>query len=363
MASVSDAIPAVNSTAPSVSGRAPASSRTSPSRREAAMNAATPIGTLTMNTHRQPACTSSPPMGGPAAAATPPTAAQIPTAAPRFSGGNSGSSRPSEVGSMNAAPAACATRAPTSTATDGAAAHAAEARLNRPSPSRKPRLRPARSAHRPAGTSSAAKVIAYAFRTQDRPARLTPVNSRWMSGKAMLTMNRSSEAMKTPIDTVSVTFVRRDITGLSGERVASSNQHIPQGCVMQPISLECGYAPLRLHGSELLDRPHPGADRRALDDADRPRGVPRHAPVRRVPGQAGHRPQRAADPARAIGGGGDPAPRALPGAPGPLRVPPDPQGHGPVAGPRVAAEVGRSPRGPKRAAGGDRARRMRRRDR
>jgi len=63
----------------------------------------------------------------------------------------------------------------------------------------------------------AAKVIAYAFRTQDRPARPTPVKSRRMSGKAMLTMNRSSEAMKTPTRTVSVTLARLDISDLSSQ--------------------------------------------------------------------------------------------------------------------------------------------------
>ena len=119
-----------------------------------------PIGTFTMNTHRHPAWTSIPPSGGPVAAAMPPTADQIPTAAARLATGHSGSSRPSDVGNSSAAPAACTTRAATSAGTEGAAAQAAEARLKMPRPSRKACLRPARSAHRPAGTSSAAKVIA-----------------------------------------------------------------------------------------------------------------------------------------------------------------------------------------------------------
>ena len=155
-ASVNAPIPAVNRPAPTRSGRSPSTSLTSRSSRAETTIAAIPIGTLTTNTHRQPACTSSPPIGGPAAAATPPTAAQMPTAAARFSGGYSGSSRPSEVGNIAAAPTPCATRAATRTGTDGAAAHAAEASVNSPIPETNARLRPARSAHRPSGTSSAA---------------------------------------------------------------------------------------------------------------------------------------------------------------------------------------------------------------
>ena len=79
---------------------------------------------LTRKTSRQSAFTSSPPSGGPAAAAMPPLAAQIPIATWRFSGSNSGSISPSEVGSISAPPTAWTTRAATSTPTDGAAAQA-----------------------------------------------------------------------------------------------------------------------------------------------------------------------------------------------------------------------------------------------
>ena len=160
MAKVRAPTPAVTRPAPRMSGRALERSCTSRRRVRAATIVAKPIGTLTRKTQRHPACTSSPPTGGPAAAATPPTAAQIPTAAARFSAGYSGSNRPSEVGTMNAAPTDWITRATTSTSTEGAAAHAADARLNRTMPHMNPRFRPARSAHRPAGTSSAAKAIA-----------------------------------------------------------------------------------------------------------------------------------------------------------------------------------------------------------
>ena len=72
----------------------------------------------------------------PAAAAIPPTAAQMPIGMWRFSGGNSGSSRPSEAGISSAAPRPCTARAATRNGTDGAIAQAAEAVTNTPVPSR-----------------------------------------------------------------------------------------------------------------------------------------------------------------------------------------------------------------------------------
>ncbi len=89
-----------------------------------------------MNTQRQLTCTKSPPRGGPAAAAIPPTAAQIPIGMWRFSGGNSGSSNPSEAGINSAAPSPCTARAATRKGIDGASAQAAEAVTNTPVPSR-----------------------------------------------------------------------------------------------------------------------------------------------------------------------------------------------------------------------------------
>jgi hypothetical protein len=145
---------------PSASGFAAPVSRISPSTRAPATIANRPTGKFTRNTQRHDSSTSSPPITGPAAAAVPPTAAQSPSAIPRFSAGNSGSSRPSEAGINSAAPAAWTTRAPTRNSTEGDAAQAAEARVKTVSPPRNARLRPTRSAQRPAGTSSAAKTMA-----------------------------------------------------------------------------------------------------------------------------------------------------------------------------------------------------------
>ena len=140
-------------------------------------------------------------MGGPAAAATAPTAAQIETALRRSSAGNSGRRRASEVGKTEAAPTACSTRAATSSSTEGAAADRAEATVKIARPATKLRLRPSRSAVRPAGTSRAAKTIAYALRIHESDARLVPPKSRSMAGNAMFTMKRSRLAMNTAADT------------------------------------------------------------------------------------------------------------------------------------------------------------------
>ncbi len=117
-------------------------------------------GRLTRKTSRQLALTSRPPSGGPAAAATPPTAAQMPIAVGRRWGSNSGSSSASEVGIRNAAPIAWITRAATSVGAEGAAPQRSDPSAKTISPPMKARRRPKRSASAPAGTSSAANTIA-----------------------------------------------------------------------------------------------------------------------------------------------------------------------------------------------------------
>ena len=92
------------------------------------------------------------------AAAIPPIAPHVPTANPRRSAGNAGSSNASDDGASSAAATACAVRPATSSPTVGAAAHTTEAIPNSARPTRNTRRRPHRSASRPAGTSSAANV-------------------------------------------------------------------------------------------------------------------------------------------------------------------------------------------------------------
>ena len=72
--------PAVISTAPSGSGAGIGWPATRGSRRQPTTSASSPTGTLTRNTQRQLAATSSPPTTGPAAAAMPPTAVHVRTA-------------------------------------------------------------------------------------------------------------------------------------------------------------------------------------------------------------------------------------------------------------------------------------------
>ncbi len=146
---------------PSASGTAPRSgSRVSRNSRRAGTSTAAPSTRLTKNTSRQSAHSiSTPPSDGPVAAATPPIAPHKAVAEARRSAGNSGSSRPSDVGTSSAAPAACSTRAPISTSAVGAIPQAAEAAKNSAMPVKNIRRRPSRSASRPAGTSSAAKTM------------------------------------------------------------------------------------------------------------------------------------------------------------------------------------------------------------
>ncbi len=99
-------------------------------------------------------------MTGPSAAATPPMAVQPRIAAARLAGGATDSSRPRDAGISSAPPAACRTRAATSTQVLSAAAQAAEASAKMTTPARNAVRRPIRSAARPAGTRSAAKMMA-----------------------------------------------------------------------------------------------------------------------------------------------------------------------------------------------------------
>ena len=85
-------------------------------------------GTLMKNTARQlTVCTRRLPRLGPVAAATPPTAPEMPIAADRRFGGNSGRTSASELGITSAPPSACTTRAAISRAAFGANPHAIDA--------------------------------------------------------------------------------------------------------------------------------------------------------------------------------------------------------------------------------------------
>src|ERR1700678_390860 len=157
---VNSAMPPVMRMTPSGSGLSTSCPGTAGSSRQPAATAARPIGTLTRNTQRQLAATSSPPTTGPSAAASPPVAVHTRTAPDLRSGSYDARIRLSEVGVSSAAPAACTSRNPISIPTLVEAAQAAEASVNTAAPSRNPRSRRYRSASLPKNTSSDAYTIA-----------------------------------------------------------------------------------------------------------------------------------------------------------------------------------------------------------
>ena len=107
------------------------------------VTSATPIGTLTQNTHGQAIpCTIAPPITGPKPTATPVIAPQAPTTAPRRWAGNASVINTRLSGVAIPPPAPCTARAAIKAATLGASAHAAEAAVNTAKPARNTRRRP-----------------------------------------------------------------------------------------------------------------------------------------------------------------------------------------------------------------------------
>ena len=113
------------------------------------------------NSARQPTwSTRTPPIAGPAAAASAPAALQAPIAAARRSGAVSESTTASEAGIIAAAAAPCRARATSSVGRLGASAHSRLKSVKPPTPAISSARRPTTSATRPAGASSAAKTTA-----------------------------------------------------------------------------------------------------------------------------------------------------------------------------------------------------------
>ena len=98
-------------------------------------------------------------MTGPSAAPSAPRADQVPMARPRAAAGTQASRSDKDAGTISPAPAAWTTRAAIRAATPGATPHSSEPALKAIRPATNSRRRPIRSAHRPAGTSTAAKTI------------------------------------------------------------------------------------------------------------------------------------------------------------------------------------------------------------
>jgi hypothetical protein len=117
-----------------------------------------PIGTLSTKIHRQLDATSRPPTVGPRVPATAASPAQSPTTRLCWREGKACKSNPSEVGTMTAAPTACAMRPPTRIGSVGARAHTTDATVKTTVPTSRKRRRPKWSASRPAGISNAANT-------------------------------------------------------------------------------------------------------------------------------------------------------------------------------------------------------------
>src|ERR1700758_3847642 len=187
--------------------------------------AASPTGTLIQNTQRQLTWTRLPPITGPSAAPSAPSADQVPRAFARPAAGTAASRSDNDAGTIAPAPAAWMTRAAISSPTPGASPHSTDPAVNPASPATNTRRRPIRSAHRPAGTSTAANTIVYALSTQDSELRLVPGYCLLMYGNARLTMNRSRLDMNTASASTPTTAVTRrasvaggvGLTGLSSK--------------------------------------------------------------------------------------------------------------------------------------------------
>src|SRR5258705_9193439 len=141
IAKTNEATPTVTSSAAPKSGREESWPGTLGSFRQPTTKAISPIGRLTRKIQRQFAVTRTPPTSGPTAAARPPTAVHVRTAPLRPSGGKADNSSPSDVVVMSTAAAACTTRKTISISVLVAAAHAADAAVKAPIPTRKLTLR------------------------------------------------------------------------------------------------------------------------------------------------------------------------------------------------------------------------------
>src|SRR5215472_13544206 len=137
-ANVSAATPAMIRTAPKGSGRCTSWPGMSGSLSQPITRAINPIGTLTRKIHRQLTATNNPPITGPRAAATPPTAVHARTAPLRRSGGYDARIRPSDVGVRSAAPAAWTIRAAIRRGTLSTTAQTADATVKIAMPRRNP---------------------------------------------------------------------------------------------------------------------------------------------------------------------------------------------------------------------------------
>ena len=209
--------------------------------------AASPTGTLARKIARQPTdATRMPPTTGPLARPTPDMAPQTASARRRACGSvKVWAIRASEQGINQAAPMPCATRAAIRNATEFAPAHAALARTNTASPTRKPLRTPILSASEPARRSSDANATMYPSTThcaiEGAPPRSAPIAPR-----ATFTIVASSVIIRKPAEIAANASPRpfgsprpRD---LGRQRLASTS--MPTGCRPPTRSATTGWLTL-----------------------------------------------------------------------------------------------------------------------
>jgi hypothetical protein len=157
-----------------------------------------PIGTLSQKIQCQlMPLTMAPPTTGPRATPRPLIPPHRPMAAPRFSAGKASLISVSVSGKTIAAPAPCTARAPSSTATLGESAAAADAAMKRNRPTAYMRRRPKRSPSAAPVSRRQANARLYAFTVHSRLCRLACRSSR-SAGSDVVTTSVSSAVMKTP---------------------------------------------------------------------------------------------------------------------------------------------------------------------
>ena len=159
-------------------------------------SASTPIGTLTRKIHSQPSpVVSAPPTSGPIANEPPIVAPQTAIAPARsFGSWKAVPSRASATANRIAAPSPWTARAAISISMFPAAAHTTEVTVKSTRPTTNSRLRPSRSARKPALSTVLASASVYASTTHCRPAR-SVFRSAAMSDSAVLTTAMSSMSM------------------------------------------------------------------------------------------------------------------------------------------------------------------------
>ena len=147
-----------------------------------------------------------PPISGPQATASPATPPQIPTMAPRRSGGKDAVSIVRPSGMMIAAPIPSTARNAIRAATSGATAQPAEAAVNSARPARYIRRLPIRSPIAAAVMMPAPKASTYALTVHCRVPTFPP-RSRWIDGSAVTTTRESRVTMKYATDVSSTVQV------------------------------------------------------------------------------------------------------------------------------------------------------------